>query len=194
MSIYDFSTLYTTLPHNLFKDKLIDLIERTFQREGSPYLACNDRNAFFTSEKPNVCDALTFLLDNIFIRFGTKLYRQVVGVPMGTNCAPLVADSFLFCYERDFMMPLSDDKQADVIDAFNTTSRYLDDILNIDNVYFDNMVNQIYPSELQLNKAYASDTKAAFLDLHLSISNDIVLPKFTINVTTLILKLSISHF
>ena len=104
---------------------------------------------FFTSEKPkkdhawscrNVCDALTFLLDNIFIRFGTKLYRQVVGIPMGTNCAPLVADLFLFCYERDFMMSLSDDKEADVIDAFNTTSRYLDDILNINNVYFDNMV------------------------------------------------------
>ena len=172
LSTYDFSTLYTTLPHNLIKDKLIDLIERTFQREGSPYLACSDRNAFFTSEKPkkyhawlcqNVCDALTFLLDNIFIRFGTKLYRQVVGIPMGTNCAPLVADLFLFCYERDFMMSLSDDKQADVIDAFNTTSRYLDDILNINNVYFENMVSQIYPSELQLNKANASDTEAAFL-------------------------------
>ena len=186
LSTYDFSTLYTTLPHNLIKDKLIDLIERTFQREGSPYLACSDRNAFFTSEKPkkyhawscqNVCDALTFLLDNIFIRFGTKLYRQVVGIPMGTNCAPLVADLFLFCYERDFMMSLSDDKQADVIDALNTTSRYLDDILNINNVYFENMVSQIYPSELQLNKANASDTEAAFLDLHLSISNDIVSTK-----------------
>ena len=93
------------------------------------------------------------------------------------------------------MMSLSDDKQADVIDAFNTTSRYLDDILNINNVYFDNMVSQIYPSELQLNKANTSDTEASFLDLRLSISNDI-LPKFMINVTTLILKkiLSISHF
>ena len=96
---------------------------------------------------------------------------------MGTNCVPLVADLFLFCYKRDFMMSLSDDKQADVIDAFNTTSRYLDDILNINNVYFDNMVSQIYPSELQLNKANASDTEAAFLDLHLSISNDIVSTK-----------------
>ena len=149
MYTYDFSSLYTTLPHNLIKDKLIDLIERTFQRKGSPYLACKDRNAFFTSEKPkkyhawscqNVCDALTFLLDNIFIRFGTNLYRQVVGIPMGTNCAPLVAELFLFCYEMDCMMSLSDDKQADFIDAFNTTSRYLDDILNINNVYFDNMV------------------------------------------------------
>ena len=59
---------------------------------------------------------------------------------MGTNCAAVVADLF-FCYERDFMMSLSDDKQADIIDAFNTTSRYLDDILNINNVYFDNIVS-----------------------------------------------------
>ena len=113
----------------------------------------------------------------LVIRCGTKLYNQVVGIPMCTNCAPLVADLFLFCYERGFMLSLSDDKQADVIDAFNTTFRYLDDILNINNVYFDNMVSRIYPSELHLNKANTSDTEADFLDLHLSISNDIVSTK-----------------
>ena len=64
-----------------------------------------------------------------------------------------------------------------IIDAFNATSRYLDDVLNINNVYFDTMVSQIYPSELQLNKANTSDTEASFLDLHLSISNDIVSTK-----------------
>ena len=96
---------------------------------------------------------------------------------MGTNCAPLIADLFLLCYEGDFMMCLSDDKQADIIDAFNTTSRCLDDILNINNVYFDTMVSQIHPSELQLNKAYTSDTEATFLDMHLPISNDIVSTK-----------------
>ena len=60
------------------------------------------------------------------------------------------------------MMSLSDDTQSDDIDAFNTTARYFDDILNINGVYFENMVSQIYPSELQLNKASSSDTKAAF--------------------------------
>ena len=120
----------------------------------------------------NVCDALTFLLDNIFIRFGIKLYRQVVGFPMGTNCAPMVAHLFLFCYEMDFMS-LSDDKQSDVIYSFNTTSRYLDD----DNVYFDNMASPIQLSEIQLYKANTSDTKATFLDLHLLIFNDIVSTK-----------------
>ena len=113
---------------------------------------------------------------SLIVKF-SRLYRQDVGIPMGTNCAPLVADIFLFCYERDFMMSLSDDKQADAIDAFNTTSRYLDCILNINNVYFDKMVSQINPSELQLNTANNSDTEAAFLDLHLSISNDIVSTK-----------------
>ena len=78
---------------------------------------------------------------------------------------------------------------------FNTTSRYLDDILNINNVYFDNMVSQMYPSELQLYKANTSDTNTTFLNLHLSISNDIVSAKiYNKNVTTLILKWSISHF
>ena len=95
---------------------------------------------------------------------------------MGTNSAPLVADLFLFCYERYFMMSFSDDKQIDIIDDFNTTSRYLDDILNNNNVYFDNMVSQIYPSALQLNKANSADTKTALLDLRLSISNAIVSP------------------
>ena len=96
---------------------------------------------------------------------------------MDTNCASLVADLFLICYERDFMMSLSDDNQADDIDAFNSTSRYLDDIVNINNIYFDNIVSQIYPSELKLNKTNTSDTEAAFLDLHLSISDDIISTK-----------------
>ena len=98
---------------------------------GSLYLACYDKNAFFTSELPKryklwscqkMCDALHYLLDNIFIRFGSKLYRQIVGIPMGSNCAPLVADLFLFCHERDFMLSLSDNNQTDIIEAFNSTS------------------------------------------------------------------------
>ena len=186
LSTYDFSTLYTPLPHNLIKEKLINLIEWTFKREGSPYIACNERQAFFTSEDTkryklwscqNVCEALIYLLNNIYIRSGTKLYRQIVGIPMGTNCAPLVADLFLFCYERDFMTSLSDIKQAEIIEAFKSTSRYLDDLLNIDNPYFEGMVNRIYPPELQLNKANTADTEAPFLDLHLSISNGFVSSK-----------------
>ena len=94
---------------------------------------------------------------------------------MGTNYAPFVADLFLFCCERDFMTSLSNDNQANIIEAFNSASRYLDDLLNIDNPYFEGMVNQIYPPELQLYRT--SDTEATFLDLHLSISNGFVSSK-----------------
>ena len=81
-----------------------------------------------------VCDALVYLLDNIFIRFATKLYKQTIGIPMGTNCAPLVADLFLVCYEIDFMKSLSRENQAGIIGAFNSTSIYLVDLLNTDNL------------------------------------------------------------
>ena len=72
------------------------------------------------------------------------------------------------------MKSLTEEKQYDIIDAFNSTSRYLDDLLNIDNIYFEQMVHRIYSAELQLNKANASDNEAAFLDLNLSIHNDTV--------------------
>ena len=75
------------------------------------------------------------------------------------------------------MLSLSDDNQSEVIEAFNSTSRYLDDLFNIDNTFFDSIVNHIYLSELQLNKANVSDIKASFLDLHLYISDGFVKTK-----------------
>ena len=103
----------------------MELIDRIFQIECSLYVAFNNMNAFFTSDavrnynlwsSQKVCEALIFLLDNIYIKSGSQLYRQIVVIPMGTNCAPLVADLFLFCYERDFMLSLSEHNQADVIE------------------------------------------------------------------------------
>ena len=69
-------------------------------------------------------------------------------IPIGTNCAPLVADLFLFCYERDFMLSLSDNNQGDAVKALNSTSRYLDGLFDFDNPYFKQMVSQIYPTEI----------------------------------------------
>ena len=103
LSTNDFSTLYTTLPHNLIKEKLTELIEQSFNRKGSLYFACKYKNAFFTSEQPKryklwscqkMFDALHYLLDYIFIRFGSRLYKQSVGISMGTNYAPFVTDLF----------------------------------------------------------------------------------------------------
>ena len=95
-SKYHFSTLYTTSPLNLIKDKLIDIIE------GSPYLECNARNAFFYCRNMSCIVVSKFMscshcfVGQYFIQFGTKFYRQVVGILVDTSCAPLVADLFLF--------------------------------------------------------------------------------------------------
>ena len=170
----------------MIKNQLVDLIENTFRHEEVPYLAFNEERPFFASKEhknynlwtcQKVTEALIYLLDNIYIRFSSKLYRQNVGIPKGTNCAPLVDHLFLFSYERDFMKSLTKEKRSDMIDAFNSTSRYLDDLLKIDNSHFKQMVHRIYPAELQLDKANASDTEATFLDSNLSIHNDTISTK-----------------
>ena len=76
----------------------------------------------------------------------------------------IVAGFFLFCYERDFMLSFADHNQADIVETFNSTSRYLDDLLNIDTPYFEQMVGQIYPTKLQLDKGKSFDTEAPFSD------------------------------
>jgi hypothetical protein len=183
VSTYDFSTLYTTLPHALIKSKLVSLIEKTFAREKCLYLALNTKTAFFTNQildnyiiwtGLDFCAALTFLLDNLFVEFNGKIFKQIIGVPMGTNCAPLIADLFLYCYESEFMLELSKTKQVDLINCFNLTSRYIDDILNLDNPLFEQYIHKIYPKELVLNRSCISNTDAAYLDLHLTINNNLI--------------------
>ena len=111
------------------------LIEHTFKRKGSFYCACilmrNAHFALLNNQKDRICGhvrkfvTLSIIFWTIFIRFGSKLYRQIVGIPMGINCARLVADLFLFSYERLHV------DQVDTVETFNSTSRYLDDLLNI---------------------------------------------------------------
>ena len=97
------------------------------------------------------------------------VYQQIVGNPKGTNYAPFIADLFLFCYKRDFMSNLHKSEHYDLIDMFNDTSRYLDDIFTIDNPAFEKHIPYIYPTELQLNKANTSDKETSFLDLNIKV-------------------------
>ena len=139
MSTYEFSVLYTTLPHNLIKEKLKELIAR----------------GLFKGT----------------IRHTLPVTKETRSLLLNTNIG------INFCYERDVMATLSYNKEAKIIQAFNSTSRYLNDLLNIDNPLFEGMVSRIYPLELQLNKTNASDTEAKVLDLHLFISNGFVSSK-----------------
>ena len=103
------------------------------------------------------------------MQFDGMVYQQIVGIPMGTNCAPLIANLFLNCYERDFMLNLQKSKRFDLIDKFNDTSRYLDDIFTIDIPEFAEHIPDIYPRGLQLNKANTSDKETSFLDSNIKV-------------------------
>ena len=107
-------------------------------------------------------------MENIYVQREGIVYQHVVGIPMGTNCAPLIANLFLFCYEKDFMSNLLKSKRYDFIDIFTDTSRYLDDIFTIDDPEFEKHIPDIYPTELQLNKANILD-KETSLDFNIKV-------------------------
>ena len=106
-------------------------------------------------------ELIVLLLLHIYFFFAMRDFMKSLS---RENQADIIeaSDLFLFCYERDLMKSLSRENQADIIEAFNSTLRYLDDLLNIDNIYFGQMVDRIYPTELQLNRANSSDTEAPF--------------------------------
>ena len=179
MSTYDFSTLSTTLPHHLIKDKLIDLINQTFiwlaKKNVLFSLLMYTIITIYGRVKKSVMPLFIF-----WIIFLLDLELTFIGKLLVFRCklnVLLLLQIFFSCYERDFMKSLSRKNQADIIEAFNSTSRYLGDLLNIDNIYFDQMVDRIYPTKLQLNRANSSDTEAPFLNLNLCISNGTVSTK-----------------
>ena len=106
---------------------------------------------------------LEFLIDNIFVSFGGTLFQQVIGIPMGTNCAPLRAD----LWEWEFLQNLVKDKKIHEARAFNFTYRYIDDVLPINNSRFAEFLPLIYPPELEVNKTTDTPSSASFLDLYL---------------------------
>ena len=107
---------------------------------------------------------LEFLVDNIFVVFAGKVFQQTVGIPMGTNCAPLLADIFLYSYEADFIQSLLSTGKKHLASRFNLTYRYIDDVLSINNAEFENYVGQMYPAELDMKDTTESTTSASYLE------------------------------
>ena len=120
----------------------------------------------------DIIKMLEFLVDNIFVVFAGKVFQQTVGIPMGTNCAPLLADIFLYSYEADFIQSLLSTGKKHLASRFNLTYRYIDDVLSINNPEFENYLGQMYPAELEIKDTTESTTSASYLDLLLSIGRD----------------------
>ena len=112
-----------------------------------------------------ICRMVEFLIDNIFVKFGRCLFRQVIGIPMGTNCAPLLADLFLYSYESEFLDNMIRGGHRKLARSFNLCYRYIDDLIVFNNKKFGDYVKEIYPSQLTVEKANTSDDLANYLDL-----------------------------
>jgi hypothetical protein len=172
---FDFSTLYTTLPHDKLKTRLKETIHKAFSHRyyGSKFVVLGYNSTDFSNKiqkgktcysEEQVISMLEFIIDKIFVSFGGTLFQQVVGIPMGTNCVPLLADLFLYSYESEFLQQLVKDKKIHESRAFNFTYRYIDDVLSINNSRFAEFLPLI---ELEVKENTDTSSSASFLDLYL---------------------------
>ena len=120
----------------------------------------------------DIINMLEFLIDNIFVIFGGRVFQQTVGMPMGTNCAPLPTDWFLYSYEADFIEGLLKKNEKKLGRSFNFMFRYIDDVLSLNNSRFGDFVDRIYPIELEIKNTIDTDRSASYLDLHLKIDSE----------------------
>ena len=117
----------------------------------------------YTAE--NICKMIEFLIDDIFVQFGGRLFRQVIGILMGTNCAPLLADLFVYSYENEFLHNMIRSGHRRLARSFTLCYRYTDDLMVFNTKKFLDYLKEIYPSQLTVEKASKSDHLANYLDL-----------------------------
>jgi hypothetical protein len=120
----------------------------------------------------DIFNMLEFFIDNIFVMLGGRVFQQTVGIPIGTNCAPLLADLFLYSHEADFIQGLLKKKEKKLARSFNFTFRYIDDVLSLNNSRFGDFVDRIYLIELEIKDTTYTDRYASYLDLHLEINSE----------------------
>ena len=182
---YDFSTLYTNIPHTKLKSRLAELIRNAFRfkngKKRYEYIVVGYKSTYFVKNhseskhkytKDDIVRMIEFLIDNIFVESGGVIFQQVIGIPMGTNCAPLLADLFLYSYEAEFIQTLIKSGKRHLAKSFCFTYRYIDDVLSINNPKFRNYIDDIYPAELEIKDTTDADHRASYLDLDLSYDRD----------------------
>ena len=120
----------------------------------------------------DIIQMLNFLIDNIYIEFGGIIFQQTIGIPMGTNCAPLLADLFLYSYESDFIKRIKRNGAKKTCSSFNFTFRYIDDVLSLNNPRFGDYLDSIYPEELEIKDTTDTPKYSNYLDLRLEINDE----------------------
>ena len=154
----DCSTLYISIPHDLLKSRMNNIINNAFEHKNGitryTHMKVGRNESYFTSDPLNgdnkytandICKMIEFLVDNIYVRFGGQLFRQMVAIRMGTNCAPLLADLFLYSYENEFLDKLIKEGKRKIARKFNLSYRYIDDLISFNNKRLKEFVSDIYP-------------------------------------------------
>ena len=113
----------------------------------------------------DICKMVEFLVDNIYVRFGGQLFQQMVGIPLGTNCAPLLADLFLYSYKNEFLDKLIQEGKRKLARKFNLLYLYIDDLISFNNKRFKEFISDIYPKELTISETTESTSIASYLNL-----------------------------
>ena len=115
---------------------------------------------------------LEFLIDNVVVIFGERVFQQTVGIPMGTNCAPPLADLFFYSYEADLIQGLLKKNENKLARSFNFMFRYIDEVISLNNSRFGDFVDRTYRIEFKIKDITDTDTYASYLDRHLEIDSD----------------------
>ena len=179
LETYDFSTLYTSLPHIEIKNKLKNLFQKIFTREGKEFINVNLRKAYFYSSKHKnfysftvreLTQILDFILDNIYVKFGDHLYKQIIGIPIGLDSGQDIANLLLYQYESSYVETLSK-RDLCLAKKFGTCVRYIDDLFSADFPDFKTHLQLIYPPELIVNSSSNSNKNVNYLDLNITSDN-----------------------
>ena len=184
---YDFSTLYTSIPHSKLKSRIATVIRDAFTDSKKSHISIYTRSAKWTNKPQkntlawtceDIIKYVDWLIDNIYVTFGDQLFRQVIGIPMGTDCAPFLANLFLFSYEFEWISKKWKEKDYATLQKYKNCSRYIDDLLMINNFgHMDTCMSEIYPSELELVPDKSNGTSVDFLDLTLTVDSNIISTK-----------------
>ena len=180
---FDFATVYTNLSLNVVFDNLKTVIKKSFLLSSKRFLKIDiyNKKAIWTNcfnttvnlrcySLNMIFELLEFVLYNSYIRFGGDLYKQIVGIPMGGDTSPVIADLFLSHQEYKYMMDKNN--PINLKHALSNNKRYLDDILVLNCKDFIDISKNIYPSEPILEASHGTGHEDHFLDLNINICDN----------------------
>jgi hypothetical protein len=180
---YDFSTLYTSIPHKELKKQIAWVISESFNKDARRFMYIDVRNerACWSKtrgkenelvwNKDELISHINWLIDNIYVVCGDSVFKQNIGIPMGTDCAPFLANLFLYAFECQWMNKKWKDKDFDTLNKFKHCFRYIDDLLCLNNdELMEEVMTDIYPKELALTSDKA-EFRSHYLDLDIMIKD-----------------------